>query len=152
MSLQERLLAAMKEGMVSRNAVQLSVVRLLRSAIKNKEIDKRASLTEEEVLQVIVSAVKQRRESIEQFSRGGRQDLVDQETGELAILQSFLPTALSDAEIDLKITQAVVEAGATDVKQMGQVMKILTPQVVGRVEGAVLSQKVRAYLMRRAGG
>lgn len=152
MSLQERLLAAMKEGMVSRNAVQLSVVRLLRSAIKNKEIDKRASLTEEEVLQVIVSAVKQRRESIEQFSRGGRQDLVDQETGELAILQSFLPTALSDAEIDLKIAQAVVEAGATDVKQMGQVMKILTPQVVGRVEGAVLSQKVRAYLMRRAGG
>lgn len=151
MSLREKLMEEMKEGMRTKDADRVSVIRLLRASIKNKEIDKGKgqSLTEEEILQVIASAVKQRKESIEQFSKGGRQDLVDKESRELAILQSFLPQPMSEGELQAKIQEAIAQAGATDIKQMGKVMKILMPQLVGKAEGNKISEMVRASLERK---
>ena len=141
----------MKEGMRAGDSERVSVVRLLRSTIKNKEIDKGKGqkLTEEEVLQVIASAVKQRKESIELFEKGGRQDLADKEKKEMAILQSYLPQPISDEELRAKVKEAIAQSGANDVKQMGKVMKILVPQLVGRAEGDSISRMVRACLEQK---
>jgi uncharacterized protein YqeY len=141
----------MKEAMRSGDSDRLSVVRLLRSTIKNKEIEKGKGqkLTEEEILQVIASAVKQRKESIELFEKGGRQDLVEKEKKEMAILQSYLPQQISDEELRTKVKEAIVQSGASDVKQMGKVMKILVPQLVGRAEGDSISRMVRACLEQK---
>lgn len=138
----------MKEAMRTGDADRLSVIRLLRASIKNKEIDKGKGqqLTEEEILQVISTAVKQRKESIEQFEKGGRQDLVEKEKKELAILQSFLPQPISDEELRIKIKEAIAQSGAADVKDMGKVMKLLVPQLVGKAEGSKISQMVRECL------
>jgi len=148
MPLQQRLTDEMKEAMRTGDADRLSVIRLLRSTIKNKEIDKGKGqqLTDEEILQVISTAVKQRKESIEQFEKGGRQDLVDKEKKELAILQSFLPQPISDEELRIKIKEAIAQSGATDAKDMGKVMKLVVPQLVGRAEGSKISQMVRECL------
>lgn len=151
MDLQQRLMDDMKEAMRSGDSDRLSVVRLLRSTIKNKEIEKGKGqkLTEEEILQVIASAVKQRKESIELFEKGGRQDLVEKEKKEMAILQSYLPQQISDEELRTKVKEAIVQSGASDVKQMGKVMKILVPQLVGRAEGDSISRMVRACLEQK---
>jgi len=148
MALQQRLADEMKEAMRTGDTDRVSVIRLLRSSIKNKEIDKGKGqqLTDEEILQVISSAVKQRKESIEQFEKGGRQDLVEKEKKELSILQSFLPQPISDEELRIKIKEAIAQSGATDVKDMGKVMKLLVPQLVGRAEGSKISQFVRESL------
>src|SRR5579884_1971745 len=148
MPLQQRLTDEMKEAMRTGDADRLSVIRLLRSSIKNKEIDKGKGqqLTDEEILQVISTAVKQRKESIEQFERGGRQDLVDKEKKEISIFQSFLPLPISDEELRLKIKEAIAQSGASDAKDMGKVMKIVVPQLVGRAEGSKISQMVRECL------
>lgn len=151
MDLQQRLMDEMKEGMRTGDSNRVSVVRLLRSTIKNKEIEKGKGqkLTEEEVLQVISSAVKQRRESIELFEKGGRQDLAEKEKKELAILQSYLPQPISEEELRAKVKEAIAQSGANDVKQMGKVMKILMPQLVGRAEGDSISRMVRACLEQK---
>jgi uncharacterized protein YqeY len=151
LDLQQRLVDEMKEGMRSGDSDRVSVVRLLRSTIKNKEIEKGKGqkLTEEEVLQVVASAVKQRRESIDLFEKGGRQDLVEKEKKELTILQSYLPQPISDEELRAKVKEAIAQSGARDVKQMGKVMKILMPQLVGRAEGDSISRMVRACLEQK---
>lgn len=141
----------MKEAMRTGDADRLSVIRLLRSTIKNKEIEKGKGqkLTEEEVMQVISSAVKQRRESVELFEKGGRQDLAEKEKKEIAILQSYLPQPVSEEELRAKVKEAIAQAGVNDVKQMGKVMKILVPQLVGRAEGDSISRMVRACLEQK---
>ncbi len=148
MDIKLRLVTEMKEGMKSGDTARVSVIRMLRSTIKNKEIDKGIgqTLTDDEVLQVITSAVKQRKESMAQFETGGRADLVEQERKELAILTSFLPEQLSEAELQQKVTEAISEAGATSIKQMGEVMKLLTPRLVGKADGKVVSDLVRSLL------
>jgi len=155
MDIQQRLLTEMKESMKSGDAERLSVIRMLRSAIKNKEIEKRpglsagqgASLTEEEVLQVVSSAVKQRKEAISLFIQGERNDLADKEKKELTILESFLPPALSDAELKDIIKDALSTSGATTLKQMGEVMKLLIPKIAGKADGKQVSDMVRASLI-----
>lgn len=148
MALHQRLVDEMKEAMRTGDTDRVSVIRLLRSAIKNKEIDKGKGqqLTDEEILQVISSALKQRKESIEQFEKGGRRDLVDKETKELAILHSFLSQQISDDDLRIKIKEAIAQSGAAEVKDMGKVMKLLVPQLVGRAEGSKISQMVRECL------
>ncbi len=148
MTLQQKLVDDMKQAMKTGDTDRLSVIRLLRSAIKNKEIDKGKGqkLADDEILQVISSAVKQRKESIELFAKGGRQDLVEKEQKELAILQSFLPQQISDEELRLKIKEAIAQSGATEIKDMGKVMKLLVPQLVGKAEGSKVSQMVRECL------
>ncbi len=148
MTLNQKLTDTLKEAMRAKDAARVSVIRLLRAAIKNKEIEKGKGqqLTEEEVLQVIALSIKQRKESIEHFLKGGRSDLVEKERGECSILESFLPQQMSVEELKARITEAIIQTGATDIKQMGKVMKLLMPQVIGRAEGSVVSQMVRACL------
>jgi len=157
--LQQRLLAEMKEAMKSGDAERVSVIRMLRSTIKNKEIEKRpglsegegAALAEEELLQIIAAAVKQRNESIPIFEKAGRTDLVEKEKKEVAILESFLPQPFSELELDVKISEAISDASATTVQHMGEVMKRLKPRIVGRADMQKVSAKVRACLGTQLG-
>jgi uncharacterized protein YqeY len=148
MDTRQKLLTEMKEAMKSGDADRLSVIRLLRATIKNKEIEKGKdySLTEEEIIHVVSSAAKQRKESIAIFIEGNRSDLADKEKKELTILESYLPPALSDAELEKLVSESVSVSGAKTVKQMGEVMKILAPQVTGRADGKHVSDLVRATL------
>ncbi|MGH7274841.1 MAG: GatB/YqeY domain-containing protein [Nitrospiria bacterium] len=148
MLLQERLSQEMKQALKSGDSVRLSVIRLLRASIKNREIErgKNRPLTENDLIEVVVSAVKQRNEAIEQFAKAGRMDLVKKEEAELKILQDFLPKSLSQEELDAKIREAILAAGASGIKDMGKVMKMLMPQVLGRTDAAQVSQKVKELL------
>jgi uncharacterized protein YqeY len=121
---------------------------MLRASIKNKEIEKGKahSLTDAEVMELIVSAIKQHKDSIEQFSKGKRDDLVTKEQEELDLLQKFLPPPLTPQELELKIREAIQMSGATGLKDMGKVMKIAMPQLVGRVDGSAVSKLVKDLL------
>jgi uncharacterized protein YqeY len=141
--IQKELIAAMK----AKDELRLSVLRMVKSALKNKEIEKIRALEPAEELQVLQTLVKQRRESIEQFARGGRQDLVEKETKELAIIESYLPAAPTEAEIDAAISRAIAETGASSIKQMGAVVKAARTALAGKtVDGKVLSDRVRERL------
>lgn len=148
MSLQERLFEEMKQAMKSGNPVRLSVIRMLRASIKNKEIErgKNRSLTETDLVEVVVSAAKQRKEAIEQYTKGGRADLAQKEQGELDILQDFLPKPLSPQELETKIQEAIQTTGASGMRDMGKVMQTLIPKVMGRADTAQVSQKVKELL------
>lgn len=148
LSFDERLIDEMKASMREGNALKVSVIRLLRSSIKNKQIakGKAVPLTEQDFLETVVSATKQRKDSIEQFKKGGRLDLASKEEQELEILQTFLPQALSPEELRLKVKTAIQESGAHGPKDMGKVMKVLMPQVAGRIDGAVVGQVVKELL------
>ncbi len=148
MSLQERLSEEMKQAMKSGDSVRLSVIRMLRASIKNKEIErgKNKPLTDTDLIEVVVSAVKQRKEAIEQYTKGGRADLVEKEQGELHILQDFLPKPLSPQELETKIKEAIQATEASGMRDMGKVMQTLIPQVVGRADTAQVSQKVKELL------
>lgn len=152
MDLKTRLVEEMKEGMKAGDTERVGVVRMLRAAIKNKEIEKGkgASLSEDELLRVIGSAIKQRQEAIPFYEQGGRADLIEKEKKEVAFLETLLPPPFSEEEVQSKIAEAITQAGATTVKQMGEVMKILTPQLVGRADGKAVSEKVRARLTQGA--
>ena len=148
MGLQADLDVELRDAMRSAQPDRVSVIRLLRAAIKNREIQKGKdqSLSEAELLEVVMSAAKQRRDAIELYAKGGRQDLVDKETRELKILGEFLPIPITPEELDAKITEALAATKATGLKEMGRVMKLLMPQLVGRVDGAQLSERVKARL------
>jgi len=148
MGLQADLDAALRKALKAGQAERVSVIRLLLAAIKNRQIDKGKSrpLSEAELLEVVVTASKQRREAIELYKQGGRQELADKETRELAILAEFLPAPVTAEEVDAKITEAVRATGATGPKDMGKLMKWLMPQLAGRVDGAQLSERVKARL------
>ncbi|MFZ5874936.1 MAG: GatB/YqeY domain-containing protein [Nitrospirota bacterium] len=150
MTLQERLVDEMKEAMRSGQAAKLSVIRMLRSTLKNREIDrgKDKPLTDQDVLDVIQSGIKQRRESIEQFRQAGRTELVAKEDEEIAILQTFLPAQLSAADLDALVRDVAAEVGASSVKDMGKVMKAVMARVAGRAEGGAVSAAVKRTLER----
>lgn len=148
MSLQQRLIDEMKTAMREGDTLKVSVIRLLRASIKNKEIAKGRDvpLTEQDLLETVISATKQRKDSIEQFTKGGRMDLVAKETKELEILQTFLPPSLSVEELKAQAQALIQGLGAHGQKDMGKVMKILMPQVTGRIDGAVIGQVVKDLL------
>ncbi len=127
---------------------RVAVIRLLMADAKNREIEKgrEYSLSDAEMIDVIVTAIKQRRESIEQFTKGGRAELVAKEQRELAILQGFLPPPLAPAELETLVRAAIREAGALELKDTGRVMKAVMPRVAGRAEGAEVSRVVRQLL------
>lgn len=140
--LQADMIAAMKAG----DKERLNAIRLINAAIKQREVDERISLTDADVLAVLDKAAKQRRESISQYQAANRQDLVDQEQFELNIIQTYLPEPLSQEELDKLVKSAVAETNASSIKEMGQVMAILRPQVQGRVDMAVLSATIKQML------
>ncbi|HEY4485579.1 MAG TPA: GatB/YqeY domain-containing protein [Nitrospiria bacterium] len=148
MSLQQRITDEMKTAMRDGDSLRVSVIRMLRASFKNKEIDKGKgeTLTEQDVLEIVVSAVKQHKDSIDQFQKGGRMDLVSKEEKELEILQAYLPKSLSLDELRETARILIKEIGAQGPKDMGKVMKALMPQVTGRVDGSAVSQVVKELL------
>ena len=148
MTLQERLVEEMKDAMRSGQAEKLSVIRMVRASLKNREIErgKGKPLTDADVMEVILSGIKQRRDAIEQFGKGGRADLVAKEEHEVAILQTFLPPPLSDDELAALVREAAAEVGASGPKDMGKVMKAVLPRVAGRAEGGAVNAAVKRHL------
>ena len=125
---------------------RLSALRLMKNALHNRAIDLKGALDEKEALQVFSSMIKQRRDSIEQFRNGKREDLAEKEEAELRVIQEFMPRQLSEAEIDGLIDKAIAEVGAVSVKDMGKVMKQLMPAITGQADGKAVSEKVRVRL------
>src|SRR6202042_2395145 len=145
----DRIQKDLTEAMKSKEELRLSVLRMVKTALKNKEIEKIRPLDDAESLQILQTLVKQRKESIEQFTRGGRADLADKETREIAIIETYLPAAPSDAEIAGAIEAAIAETGANSPKQMGAVIKAARARLEGKsVDGKILSDRVRQRLAR----
>lgn len=143
--IQTDLTAAMKE----KDDLRLSVLRMVKSALKNKEIEKMRPLEDLESLQVLQTLVKQRKESVEQFTQGGRKDLAEKEAKEIKIIEAYLPAAPNDHEIHQAIEEAISEAGADSLKQMGAVIKAARARLEGKtIDGKVLSDKVRERLSK----
>jgi uncharacterized protein YqeY len=146
-SLNEKIAGDIATAMKAKDAGRLSALRMLKAAVMNKEVEKGRNLEDAEVLQVVASLVKQRRDSIEQFSKAGRSDLVDKETAEIGVLETYLPPAVSPAEIDAAVAEAIAETGAASPKDMGKVMKAVMPKLAGKnVDGRAVNEAVRRRL------
>jgi len=146
MSLKDQLNESMKTAMKARDNLRLSAVRMVRSVIKNREIDQKIELDDQGIIEVISTLVKQRRESIRMYQEGNRPDLVEKEEAELAILLEFLPVQLSTDEIGKLIDQIIAETGAQGAKDMGKVMKALAPLTAGKADGKTVSETVKQKL------
>jgi len=146
MSLLKKLDEDLKTALKKSDKLKLSVLRLVKAAIKNQQIDKGRELLDEEILAIFSTLAKQRRESIEQFLKGGRDDLVQQEAQELLILQSYMPAQLSVEELDAIILQAIKESSAKSEGDMGKVMKMLAPRIKGVADGKWVNNRVRELL------
>jgi len=143
--IQKDIVAAMK----AKDEVRLSVLRMVKSAFQLKEVEKIRPLDEAESIALLQTLVKQRKESIDQFAKGGRQDLVDKETEQLKVLETYLPAGASDAEMDAAIAAAITATGATSMKQMGAVVKAAKDALMGKsVDGKALSDRVRERLSK----
>ena len=140
--IEQQMVAAAK----ARDKVTLSALRMLKTALHNKEIDLARVPNEAESMQILSQMVKQRKDSIEQFARGGRQDLVEKEEAELKVLQSFMPAQMSEEEVEALIRELIAETGAVSAKDMGKVMKALMPKIAGRADGKAAGEKVKALL------
>lgn len=149
MPLIDRIQKDLTEAMKSKEELRLSVLRMVKAALKHKEIEKIRPLDDAESMQVLQTLVKQRKESAEAFAQGGRADLADKETREIAIIEAYLPAAPSEADIDRAIEQAIVETSANSPKQMGAVIKAARAHLEGKtVDGKALSDRVRDRLSR----
>lgn len=145
-SLKAQLDAEMKSAMRNKEKDRLMTIRLILAAIKQREVDERITLDDSQVLAVLDKMVKQRRDSISQFQSAGRDDLVAKEEAELVVIQQFMPTALSEAEIDDLVAQAITDSGAASIKEMGKVMGLLKPQMQGRADMGAVSARIKAKL------
>ena len=148
MSLREQITADMKEAMRARDTARLEAVRLLRAAIQRREVDEQIELTDDEVLSVIQKMIKQGRDSIEQFEKGDRQDLVEKETAMLTVLEPYLPDALSDENLTALIAEALLHTNAESMRDMGQVIGWLKPKLQGKADMAAVSAAIREQLNR----
>jgi len=138
---QEMILAAK-----AKDKIRLSALRMLKSGLHNREIDLKRELNEVEFLQLLSAMVKQRKDSIEQFEKGGRTDLVEKESTELKVIQEFMPAPMSEADLDAMIAEAIRETGAASLRDMGKVMATLMPRVTGKADGKMVGEKVKARL------
>jgi len=146
MTLKARITDDMKTAMRAKDGQRLSAIRLLLAAIKQREVDERKDMSDTDVISVIEKMIKQRRDSIEQFQKGGRQDLVDVEQFELSVLQAYMPQALSDAAVEAAVAAAIQSSGAKGKADMGKVMAMLKPQLAGRADMGKVSAMVKAKL------
>jgi len=146
MTLKQRISEDMKAAMRAKDPARLSAVRLLLAAMQQKEVDERVELTDDDVLGIIGTMLKQRRESIAQYEKGARQDLADVEKFEIEVLSAYLPQQMSGAEIEQAVAAAVAESGAGSVKEMGKVMALLKPRLAGRADMGKVSGLVKAKL------
>ncbi len=146
MSLQLRIESAMRDAMRARDAQRTQTLRMAMAAAQNKRIELRRDLTDADMLEVLGRQIKQRRESIEMFRKGGRQEKAADEEAEAAILAEFLPEQLSDEEVEGLVRRAIAESGASGLGEMGKVMSLLVPETKGKVDGRALSETVRRLL------
>ncbi len=146
MTLKARLQDDMKAAMRAREQARLGTIRLILAEIKQREVDGRTTLADQDVVAVLEKMAKQRRDSIAQFQRGGRPDLVSKEEAELSLIQSYLPEPLSETQLEGLVAEAITEAGATSPRDMGKVMAILKERAQGRISMAEASQRVKARL------
>ena len=146
MNLEEKLLEEMKEAMKTNDKIRLSTIRMIRSSSKNKEIELRRKLEDEDILKVIQGMVRKGEESIEQFQAGGRNDLVEKEKREMEILKSFLPQPIRQEEIIKIIDETIPETQASSLKDLGKVMKAILPKLGGKADGKVINQLVKERL------
>jgi len=147
MALVEDVSRAITEAMKAKDAQRLVALRMLKAAFMNREVERGRALDENEARQVVSALVKQRRDSIEQFTKGGRQDLADKETAEIAVLESYLPPAMDTAELESVVDGAIASTGATSAKDMGKVMKAVMAELAGKtVDGKAVNELVRRKL------
>ena len=146
MSLQEQLKSELKTAMQAKDKARVGTIRLLMAEIKQKEVDGRKELSDDEILGVLTKMAKQRKESISQFTAANRQDLADKEAAEIEVLKVFMPQPLSDAEVDALIDATLQQLAVTSPQEMGKVMNALRPQLQGRADMAVVSAKLKARL------
>lgn len=146
MTLKERINEDMKAAMRAGEKDRLGVIRMLQAAIKQREVDERITLDDAQVLAVLEKMLKQRKESIAQYESGGRADLVAKEAAEIAVLQTYMPAPLSDAELDAVITAAITESGAASIKDMGKVMGLVKAQAAGRADMGAVGARIKARL------
>jgi uncharacterized protein len=147
MTLMERISADMTTAMRGRDQVRLMPLRMAKAALMNREVEKGRALDEAEAQQVVASLIKQRRDSVEQFTAGGRAELAARETAEIAVLEAYVPPPLDPAEVERAVDEAVRETGATAAKDMGRVMKAVMPRLAGRgADGRVVNEIVRRKL------
>jgi uncharacterized protein YqeY len=146
MSLHQSLDDDLKRAMKSSDRLKTSVLRMVKAAIKNRQVEKQRELSEEEIISVILTLSKQRRESIELFSKGGREDLADKEKQEISILQAYLPGQLTREELDRLIIESIQESSAEGMKDIGKVMRLLMPKVKGTADGKTVNQRVKELL------
>lgn len=146
MSLTDRIKDDMKTAMKAGDKARLGVIRLILSAFKQIEVDERIILDDERAIQTLDKMLKQRRESIRQYTDAGRTDLVEIEEAEVLVIQDYMPQALSDAEVDAMVTSAIAESGAASVKDMGKVMALLKSKMQGRADMSVVSAKIKSAL------
>jgi uncharacterized protein YqeY len=130
----------------AKDKVRLSAIRMIKTGIHNKEIDLKRKMNEAEFLQLLSTMVKQRKDSIDQFQKGGRTDLVEKETAELKVIQEFMPEQISEEDVDREIEMVIKEVGAVGIKDMGKVMKVLMPKLTGKTDGKMVGEKVKGKL------
>lgn len=146
MSIAQQLTDSMKKAMKAKQPLRLGVIRLIRSAIKNAEIDKKVVMDDEQIISVMSTLLKQRRESAQIYRDNDRIDLAEKEEQEISVLQEFLPQQLTTDEIKTLVEGVIAEVGATSMKEMGMVMKKVSAQTVGRADGRLVSEMVKSCL------
>jgi uncharacterized protein YqeY len=147
MSLRDQIITDLMAAMKAKDAARTSTLRMLKAAIVNRQIEKGGELDEEELMKLLRTQVKQRRDSVEQYEKGGRQDLVDKELAEIAVIEGYLPQAASQEEIDQAVAAAIAETGATSMNEMGAVMKAVMPRLAGKnADGRAVSEAVKTRL------
>jgi uncharacterized protein YqeY len=144
--LRQRIESDMKTAMRARDKDRLGTIRLVLAAIKQREIDERITLTDTDILAVLDKMIKQRRDSITQFEQAGRQELADKEAAEVAVIQEYLPAALSESEVEAIIAEAISSSGATSPQDIGKIMGLLKPRLQGRADMGLVSRKVKEKL------
>jgi len=147
MELRDQIDVDIKSAMKSGAKDKVSALRMLSAALKNKQIEKRAPLVDGEIVDTVRSLIKQRRDSIEQFAKGGRQDLVDKEAAEVAVLEVYLPQQMAREEIEKIVRDVIAQTGAQGAKDMGKVMKALVPLLAGRADNKLVSELVKSSLV-----
>ncbi len=148
MTLKETLSEDMKAAMRAKDSEKLATIRLINAAIKQREVDERIELGDDQVLAVIEKMIKQRKDSINQFEAGGRQDLADKEKSEITVLTAYMPAQMSEAEVQAEVATAVTQAGASGPQDMGKVMAVLKPKLAGRADMTAVSALVKAALTK----
>lgn len=145
-ALKDRITEDMKNALRAKDTARLGAIRLLLAAMKQREVDERIELTDADIVAIIDKMQKQRRDSITQYEKGGRQDLADAEKFEMTVLQAYMPAALSQEEIAVAVAEAIAAAGAAGPQDMGKVMAVLTPKLAGKADMSAVSQLVKSKL------